>query len=52
MCKPGTTGTPKGCILTHRGLGEAVWALSQFCAAAELTPPGKVNYLSIACECI
>ncbi|KAI1795863.1 peptide synthetase [Ganoderma leucocontextum] len=44
----GTTGTPKGCILTHRGLGEAVWALSLFCAAAELTPPGKVNYLSIA----
>ncbi|PIL24012.1 non-ribosomal peptide synthetase [Ganoderma sinense ZZ0214-1] len=44
----GTTGTPKGCILTHRGLGEAIWALSQFCAAAELTPPGKVNYLSLA----
>ncbi|KAI0748141.1 peptide synthetase [Daedaleopsis nitida] len=44
----GTTGTPKGCILTHRGLAEAIWALSQFCASAELAPPGRVNYLSIA----
>ncbi|KAI0721073.1 peptide synthetase [Cerioporus squamosus] len=44
----GTTGTPKGCILTHRGLTEAVWALSQFCASAELAPPGRVNYLSVA----
>ncbi|EJF65871.1 peptide synthetase [Dichomitus squalens LYAD-421 SS1] len=44
----GTTGTPKGCILTHRGLSEAIWALSQFCASAELSLTGRVNYLSIA----
>ncbi|RPD66154.1 peptide synthetase [Lentinus tigrinus ALCF2SS1-7] len=44
----GTTGTPKGCILTHRGLTEAVWALSQFCASAEIAPAGRVNYLSVA----
>ncbi|RDX56754.1 peptide synthetase [Lentinus brumalis] len=44
----GTTGTPKGCILTHRGLTEAVWALSYFCASAELAPQDRLNYLSVA----
>ncbi|KAI0362122.1 hypothetical protein OH77DRAFT_1416339 [Trametes cingulata] len=44
----GTTGTPKGCILTHRGLSEAIWALSAVCASVELENPSQGNYLSIA----
>ncbi|KAI0374911.1 hypothetical protein BV20DRAFT_961134 [Pilatotrama ljubarskyi] len=44
----GTTGTPKGCILTHRGLSEAIWALSAICASVELEDPSQGNYLSIA----
>ncbi|KAI0670364.1 hypothetical protein C8Q78DRAFT_1079337 [Trametes maxima] len=44
----GTTGTPKGCILTHRGLTEATWALSGICAAVKIEKPSEGNYLSIA----
>ncbi|KAI0647071.1 hypothetical protein C8Q79DRAFT_1000106 [Trametes meyenii] len=44
----GTTGTPKGCILTHRGLTEATWALSGICAAVKIQNPSDGNYLSIA----
>ncbi|KAH9854247.1 hypothetical protein C2E23DRAFT_820117 [Lenzites betulinus] len=44
----GTTGTPKGCILTQRGLVEAVWALSGICASVKLENPSDGNYLSIA----
>ncbi|KAI0780914.1 hypothetical protein BD413DRAFT_608137 [Trametes elegans] len=44
----GTTGTPKGCILTHRGLSEATWALSSMCARVDLEDPSQGNYLSVA----
>ncbi|KAI9064453.1 hypothetical protein FKP32DRAFT_1591881 [Trametes sanguinea] len=44
----GTTGTPKGCILTQRGLSEAIWAISAICANVELEDPSQGNYLSIA----
>ncbi|OJT03537.1 Nonribosomal peptide synthetase 2 [Trametes pubescens] len=44
----GTTGAPKGCILTHRGLSEAIWALSAICASVEMEDPSDGNYLSIA----
>ncbi|EMD38714.1 siderophore biosynthesis enzyme [Gelatoporia subvermispora B] len=44
----GTTGTPKGCVLTHRGLSEAVWALSAVCAEVDMEEGHMGNYLSIA----
>ncbi|KAI0082634.1 hypothetical protein K474DRAFT_1654750 [Panus rudis PR-1116 ss-1] len=44
----GTTGTPKGCLLTHKGLTEAVWALADMCARVPMDDPKKGNYLSIA----
>ncbi|KAH9901403.1 hypothetical protein C8Q73DRAFT_786775 [Cubamyces lactineus] len=45
----GTTGTPKGCILTQRGLSEAIWAISAIAASiVELEDPSEGNYLSIA----
>ncbi|KAI0798002.1 hypothetical protein C8Q75DRAFT_862185 [Abortiporus biennis] len=44
----GTTGTPKGCLLTHLGLTEAIWALAETCAQPVIPDPSTANYLSIA----
>ncbi|OCH93414.1 hypothetical protein OBBRIDRAFT_790288 [Obba rivulosa] len=44
----GTTGIPKGCVLTHEGLSEAVWGLSAVCAAVDMEEGHVGNYLSIA----
>ncbi|OBZ75800.1 Nonribosomal peptide synthetase 2 [Grifola frondosa] len=44
----GTTGTPKGCILTHRGLSEATLGLASMCASVEIENCSEANYLSIA----
>ena len=48
----GTTGTPKGCLLTHDGLSQAIMALSSFNVRAG---GGKrqwksARYLAIACK--
>ncbi|KAF9227677.1 hypothetical protein BS17DRAFT_726077 [Gyrodon lividus] len=44
----GTTGNPKGCLLTHRGLAEAILALSSFPANANMENLRDGRYLAIA----
>ncbi|KAG1753411.1 hypothetical protein EDB19DRAFT_828730 [Suillus lakei] len=44
----GTTGTPKGCLLTHEGLAEAILALSSFSAAVQMDNIRDGRYLGIA----
>lgn len=44
----GTTGNPKGCLLTHEGLAEAILALSSFNAAVQMDNIRDGRYLSIA----
>lgn len=44
----GTTGNPKGCLLTHQGLAEAILALSSFSAAVQMDNIRDGRYLSVA----
>lgn len=44
----GTTGTPKGCLLTHEGLVEAILALSSFSAAVQMGDIRDGRYLGVA----
>ncbi|KAG1878019.1 hypothetical protein DFJ58DRAFT_835671 [Suillus subalutaceus] len=44
----GTTGNPKGCLLTHEGLAEAILALSSFSAAVQMDNIRDGRYLSVA----
>ncbi|OAX41962.1 hypothetical protein K503DRAFT_863459 [Rhizopogon vinicolor AM-OR11-026] len=44
----GTTGTPKGCLLTHEGLAEAILALGSFAADVRMDNIRDGRYLSIA----
>ncbi|KAG2349803.1 hypothetical protein BDR05DRAFT_923562 [Suillus weaverae] len=44
----GTTGTPKGCLLTHEGLAEAILALSSFAAAVRMGNIRDGRYLGVA----
>ncbi|KAG2157195.1 hypothetical protein DEU56DRAFT_8353 [Suillus clintonianus] len=44
----GTTGTPKGCLLTHEGLAEAILALSSFSAAVNMGNIRDGRYLGVA----
>lgn len=46
----GTTGTPKGCLLTHEGLAEAILALSSFSAAVHMDNIRDGRYLGVACR--
>lgn len=48
-CRLGTTGNPKGCLLTHEGLSEALLALSYFSANARMKNIRDGRYLAIAC---
>lgn len=44
----GTTGTPKGCLLTHRGL---YWAIEAMCEYPRpVTTPGVDKRLALACK--
>ncbi|KAL0946575.1 hypothetical protein HGRIS_012777 [Hohenbuehelia grisea] len=44
----GTTGNPKGCLLTNAGLAQAVWALSEIAATANIDDYSQCRYLAIA----
>ncbi|KAG1756694.1 uncharacterized protein EDB91DRAFT_31035 [Suillus paluster] len=44
----GTTGTPKGCLLTHEGLAEAILALSSFSAAVRMGNIRDGRFLGVA----
>ncbi|CAL1704680.1 unnamed protein product [Somion occarium] len=44
----GTTGTPKGCLLTHKGLTEASWAIGDMSAQVAMDDPANGGYLSVA----
>jgi acyl-CoA synthetase (AMP-forming)/AMP-acid ligase II len=44
----GTTGTPKGCLLTHRGLHAAICSMGSHCE--NVTDQDK--WLGLACEII
>ncbi|KAI6132186.1 hypothetical protein EDD16DRAFT_1468633 [Pisolithus croceorrhizus] len=44
----GTTGNPKGCLLTHEGLSEAILALSFFAAHVRMEDIRNGRYLAIA----
>lgn len=46
----GTTGTPKGCLLTHEGLAEAILALSSFAATVQMDNIRDGRYLGVACK--
>ena len=45
----GTTGTPKGCLLTHEGLAQAIFSLSWYTFEARGPP---MRYLAVACMSI
>lgn len=45
----GTTGTPKGCLLTHRGLSQAIIALSSTAADVRMEDIRQGHYLAVAC---
>ncbi|KAH7913722.1 hypothetical protein BJ138DRAFT_561170 [Hygrophoropsis aurantiaca] len=44
----GTTGNPKGCLLTHEGLTEVIWSLSSFAADVRLDNIRDGRYLGVA----
>lgn len=44
----GTTGNPKGCLLTHEGLSEAILALSFFAADVRMEDIRNGRYLAVA----
>ncbi|KAH7889359.1 hypothetical protein F5I97DRAFT_1801464 [Phlebopus sp. FC_14] len=44
----GTTGNPKGCLLTHQGLAEAITAISSIPAAVDMDDIRKGRYLAVA----
>ncbi|KAG8217719.1 hypothetical protein J3R82DRAFT_5877 [Butyriboletus roseoflavus] len=44
----GTTGNPKGCLMTHNGLSEAILALSSFPANVKMADICNGKYLAIA----
>ncbi|KIJ69297.1 nonribosomal peptide synthetase [Hydnomerulius pinastri MD-312] len=44
----GTTGNPKGCLLTHKGLAEAILALSSFSADVRMDDLREGRYLAVA----
>ncbi|KAG6336405.1 hypothetical protein ID866_2678 [Astraeus odoratus] len=44
----GTTGNPKGCLLTHEGLSGAILALSSFAADVRMEDVRQGRYLAIA----
>lgn len=49
----GTTGNPKGCLLTHDGFVQAIQALSWFAHQAGQNRglrPQACRYLAVACE--
>lgn len=48
----GTTGNPKGCLITHEGLVEAIWAISRIATIApfeEGEDAWEGRYLATAC---
>ena len=45
----GTTSTPKGCLLAHEGLAQAIFSLSWYTFEAHGPP---VRYLAVACRSI
>lgn len=45
----GTVGNPKGCLITHNGLSEAILALSSFAADVKMADIRKGRYLAAAC---
>ncbi|KAF9246318.1 hypothetical protein BU15DRAFT_39806 [Melanogaster broomeanus] len=44
----GTTGNPKGCLLTHHGLSEVILALSSFSADVKMENLREGRYLAVA----
>ncbi|RDB21442.1 Nonribosomal peptide synthetase 2 [Hypsizygus marmoreus] len=44
----GTTGNPKGCLLTNRGLSQALLALSSTAADVRMPPLTEGRYLAVA----
>ncbi|KAF9483747.1 peptide synthetase [Pholiota conissans] len=44
----GTTGNPKGCLLTHRGLAQAILALSSTAAEVQMENIHDGRYLAVA----
>ncbi|KAJ3517178.1 hypothetical protein NLJ89_g674 [Agrocybe chaxingu] len=44
----GTTGNPKGCLLTHRGLSQAILALSSTAADVRMNSTHHGRYLAVA----
>ncbi|CAA7271648.1 unnamed protein product [Cyclocybe aegerita] len=44
----GTTGNPKGCLLTHRGLSQAILALSSTAADVRMDSTHHGRYLAVA----
>lgn len=48
----GTTGNPKGCLLTNRGLAQAIFALTSIAADVGMEDLSEGRYLAVACACI
>ncbi|KAG6917971.1 NRPS [Tephrocybe rancida] len=46
----GTTGNPKGCLLTNKGLSQVILALSSTAADVRMTDLSRGRYLAVACE--
>ena len=46
----GTTGNPKGCLLTNKGLAQAILALSSTAADVRMGNLREGRYLAVACE--
>ncbi|KAG6898366.1 NRPS [Termitomyces sp. T32_za158] len=44
----GTTGNPKGCLLTHKGLSQAIVALSSTAADVHMNDLSQGRYLAVA----
>ncbi|KAG6874203.1 hypothetical protein C0995_003749 [Termitomyces sp. Mi166 len=44
----GTTGNPKGCLLTHKGLSQAIVALSSTAADVRMSDLSQGRYLAVA----
>ena len=45
----GTSGNPKGCLITHNNLSEAILALSSFAANVKMADIRTGKYLAVAC---